>query len=85
MRTMRTAQQERARFTWLRPAQVAAELQCDDDTVRQHIHNGDFPDVDGEPGVIDIGTGNVPQYRINPESFRLYRQAARVSPKGAAA
>jgi hypothetical protein len=80
---MRTRLQEVARFTWLRVIAVADELDCSDELVRAHVHAGRFPDVAGEPGVIDIGSGKVPEYRINPESFRLFRQRQRV--KGEAA
>lgn len=76
---MRTRSQEVARYQWLKVAAVADELDCDDDLVRKHIHAGDFPDVDGEPGVIDIGAGKVPEYRINPKSFALFRQASKVA------
>ena len=75
---MRTRQQEIARHRWLKPSAVAAELDCDDDLVRDHIKAGDFPDVDKEPGVINIGGGKVPQYRINPRSLEAFIRQSKV-------
>ena len=76
---MRTREQEHARYTYLRPSEVAEHLGCDDDLVRDHIHAGAFPDVGNEPGVVNIGTGKTPQYRIHPESLRAFVQRARVA------
>jgi hypothetical protein len=73
---MRTAKQERARFGWMKPSEVAAVLGCGDELVREHIHAKAFPCVGDEPGVINIGTATRPQYRIHPESFRLFVQGA---------
>lgn len=81
----RTRAQEIAAFTWLTPAKVAVRLECKDEHVRDLIHAGKFPDVDGEPGVIDIGSGSMPLYRINPKSVDAFIMKSKVAAKVSAA
>jgi hypothetical protein len=76
---VRTRKQEVAVFKWLKPSAVAAVIDCDEDLIRTHIKQGDFPDVDGEPGAIDVGAGKRPEYRINPLSFEMFRKARKVA------
>lgn len=68
---MRTAQQERARFTYLRTSEVADVLDCS----RAHV-------VDliqaGRLRAIDIATGSRPEYRVSPEALEEYERAAEV-------
>lgn len=76
---MRTRTQEHARYTYLTTTEVATTLACGDELVRSHVRAGAFPDVGDEPGVVNIGSGRCPQYRIHPESLRLFLERARVA------
>lgn len=81
---MRTKKQEVARFTYLKPKQVADEMNLDEDVVREHIRAGNFPDVDGEPGVVDVSTGKkLPQYRIHPKAFEAFKATRNPNRKSA--
>ena len=77
---MRTKIDEKARYTYLKTTAVAKELDCGRDHVVSMIQAGKFPDLpDGTEGVIDIGTGSRPEWRIHPESFAMFKRGERAA------
>lgn len=76
----RTQAQERARFTYLKTADVADELKVGRSHVAELVKAGAFPDLDdGTPGAIDVAAGARPEYRIHPESLKLFQRARKVA------
>lgn len=70
---MRTREQVRAAYVGLRVAVVAEALDCSVEHVHALIRMGAFQ------GVIDIGTGRRPEYRIPRESFERFLDRRSVS------
>lgn len=77
---MRTQKQEVARHTYLRTTEVAGVLNVGRSHVADLVKSGAFPDLDdGQPGAIDVAKGSRPEYRIHPESLKLFQRARKVA------
>jgi excisionase family DNA binding protein len=68
-------EQERARYTWLTPSEVAERIGVESvDTVRELIRDGHL----APPGVMDVSRSSRPRYRISPEAVdRFIRESER--------
>lgn len=69
---MRTPDQSRAAYTYLRPKDVAQRLGCSRATVLRLVRNGVLD-------AIDIGLGKRPTYRISQEAVEALSDARRVA------
>lgn len=69
---MRTKEQERARFTYLRTAEVAERLSVSRDHVVSLIQSGDLE-------AVDVSTGTRPEYRVSPDALDTFERARKVA------
>lgn len=69
---MRTREQERAAYTYLKPARIAEQFDCTAVHVVNLIKTGKLK-------AINIGTGDRPEYRVNPDDFARFLETSQVN------
>ena len=73
---MRTRETEQLRYKGIRPAAIAADLDCSHEHVLNLIRAGKLHGV-------DIGAGKSPEYRVSEASYKAFLDSQAVRPAAA--